>query len=435
MHDAPLTRDEERAQYEKKRKNSFETKEKAYAEHYQDTMKNTSTNPEVNKKLKLRKVINKDVYEEQSKEMLKLETERINREKLLFKLEKEQEKRRKLSNEKKLKKKLSSTLKKQKSARALAAAKYTPVKLYTGYSPDKRFNISGKTPQPIFSTVKLAQEENEKEKEIMIPLPPQEKNSRMKRVNNTLKHIGHRIGNAGRKFGNITKKTFNKMKDTKRLEETKVKIKAFLEYIKDLIKKFIKKSELNPIATELLKEELNEELVKENNITQSQSRSSNRKPTSPKKNSSSNKPSFYNNEIQSGESKIREITERIDNYIKYNNKYVTINDIENYYNKIDGKIAKDNTNAKKVIDHIKNKLVEIDNYLEKFLIDEKVSKYTFNKNFTDLDKETDSVSLFKQKKKASKNNIKEILLRFKRSSNQTMYDEINTLLTTHFPEQ
>ena len=103
-------------------------------------------------------------------------------------------------------------------------------------------------------------EQQETDQLIQQVLTPQEKNSRTKRFKNTLKYTGHRIANAARKTIKIYGNTYAKAKeDTKRrFAANKVKINEFVDKIKEMIQKFMMKSEVgqDQASSKLLSEKL-----------------------------------------------------------------------------------------------------------------------------------------------------------------------------------
>jgi len=253
----------------------------------------------------------------------------------------------------------------------------------------------------------------------------------------------------------ITKKiignTYTKAKEAtkRRFAANKVKINEFIEKIKELIKNFRKKEELDQQSNQHLIEKLNtlannQMQNAENNITTSEIKRKNstthNKSNTPSKSNSKSKsktksqtlpqePSFYNNEMKTDASKIKEITDRIDSYIQHNKKYVKLQEIVNYYNMIDGNIPTVNTNAKKVIDYINDKLNEIDTYFKSINLDEAISVSTVVNERPDLKKNLATIKDYKNHKK----NIKEILKRITNySKNKTMHREIDAILETHY---
>ena len=252
---------------------------------------------------------------------------------------------------------------------------------------------------------------------------------------------------AYRRTKKIIGNTYTKAKEAtkRRFAANKVKINEFIEKIKELIKNFRKKEELDQQSKQHLIEELNtlannQKQNAENNIKNSEIKTKNSTTrNTPLKTKSKSKtksqtlpqePSFYNNQIKTDASKIREITERIDYYIQYgNNKYVTLKEIENYYTMLDGNIHKVNTNAKQVIDYINDKLNEIDTYFKSINLDEAISVSNLITERSDLKENLDTIKDHKNHKK----NIKEILQRItKYSMNRTMYKEIDAILETHY---
>ena len=245
--------------------------------------------------------------------------------------------------------------------------------------------------------------------------------------------------NAYRRTKKIIGNVYSKAKEAtkRRFAVNKDKINKFIEKLKELIKKFGKQLDPNKQINQYLVSELKGLpllIKKENNRTKPESVKTNSTTHTSK---SSNiilegipkEPSFYNNEFKTDSSKIREITERIDNYIQHNKKYVTLQEIENYYTILDGNIPKVNTNAKKVIDYINDKLNEIDTYFTSINLDEAISVSTVVNERPDLKKHLETIKDYKNHKK----NIKEILQRItKYSKNKTMYEEIDAMLETHY---
>ena len=244
-------------------------------------------------------------------------------------------------------------------------------------------------------------------------------------------------------IGNTYTKTRDAIK--RRFAKTKVKIDDFIEKLKELIRNFRNKSHLGNKEEEYLsgqfefivRNEANNETNNEtNNLMQSTeqniTKTTRAPPILPPKTSTHEEqvpPTFYNNEIGTDESKVKEIIERINSYIQNGNHDVTINELGRLYTNIDGNMPNVSTNAKTVIDELNNKLNDIDKYFKEIKFDEKINNVSNDiKNLPDYHEYLVQIKIYKKYKE----NIFNILNRFMHNPNKTMNLEIDTIIKRNF---